>query len=454
MPNNIDVNIQGRDNLTPAMAQARRKTEAEANKLRNNVQSQFRQLGQNILSQVGGPLGMLANQLGGIQHPLGVLIGGVTALGGAFLSLSKRAAEANAAVSTDSQSLLVGFENLKERISDNLNIIGGQGISVFNKFFDLIGVGATKQQLLNEQIKRQNEIIINTVKSTDEYIGKLKEFLIASDRLAASTLARDYFEAVAKGSTSLANSYFRQITNLQILQGRYKNMTEDVKTLTTEQKKLNTALDTTNTLALQGAALGELDKSYEEFTQRLTEIFGKIQAINEAQNESEASQARSDFIDAHNAKLQQQKDLYQQIGQNVRNMVANLAHALIFSQDIGDVIKSTIASFFQLAISRYIPIPPGANGIVAMQSGSIVRRPTPALIGEAGPEAVVPLSPNKARQRQEIMDAAGLSGGAVTLNISMPNIRSIDPVTVRNVLLPEFNRQIRRGEKLLASKLR
>lgn len=457
MADRIDVTIQGHDKLSPEMAKARRKTEIEATKLRNNVQSQFRQLGQNILSQVGGPLGIVANQLGGIRHPIGIAIGGITALAGGFLSLSKRAAELNASVSTDSKSLLVGFENLKQRVNDNLNIIGGKGISIFNRFFDLIGVGATKQQILNEEIKRSHELIIATVKSSDEYISKLKEFIVASDRLAETTLTKDYFEAVANGSTRLANSYFRQITNLRILQNRYKNMSEDVKTLADDHKKLNTELEKTNTLALQGAALGALDKSYQDFSARMTEILGKIDAINEAQAESEAIQARQELHDLimtdNRAK---QKDDLQEAVQLQNEMANSMGQAAIQAKNFSNFLQQAALSVVSIAIRATLA---GSGlgflgGLLPFQHGGIVRRPTRALIGEAGPEAVVPLSPGKSAQRDAVMQAAGLTNNNVSLSFNMPNVRSIDQVAIRNELLPAINRQIRRGEKLIASKLR
>jgi hypothetical protein len=56
--------------------------------------------------------------------------------------------------------------------------------------------------------------------------------------------------------------------------------------------------------------------------------------------------------------------------------------------------------------------------LVPHANGGIVTSPTPALIGEAGPEAVIPL--NRPARAAEIMRQAGLSGvgGGVTINVN------------------------------------
>lgn len=57
----------------------------------------------------------------------------------------------------------------------------------------------------------------------------------------------------------------------------------------------------------------------------------------------------------------------------------------------------------------------GLPDIPELANGGIITQPTLAIVGEAGPEAVVPLSrPNRARQ---IMNSAGLSGAGALVNI-------------------------------------
>ena len=70
------------------------------------------------------------------------------------------------------------------------------------------------------------------------------------------------------------------------------------------------------------------------------------------------------------------------------------------------------------------------------------------------PEAIVPLARRRARDRAEVMQRAGLNSSNITVNLNMPNVTSPDPITLRSQIIPALNRQVRRGEKLIASKLR
>jgi hypothetical protein len=57
---------------------------------------------------------------------------------------------------------------------------------------------------------------------------------------------------------------------------------------------------------------------------------------------------------------------------------------------------------------------PHVPSIPHLAYGAIIDRPTLALVGEAGPEVVVPLSPARANRRNALMDEAGLSDGSGT----------------------------------------
>ena len=58
------------------------------------------------------------------------------------------------------------------------------------------------------------------------------------------------------------------------------------------------------------------------------------------------------------------------------------------------------------------------RGFTPFAEGGIVTRPTMALIGEAGPEAVVPLS---SASGASSVGAGGMSGGgSMTVNVNMP----------------------------------
>lgn len=85
---------------------------------------------------------------------------------------------------------------------------------------------------------------------------------------------------------------------------------------------------------------------------------------------------------------------------------------------IGSSIRGAIGG----ALSK-IPVVGGAlSGIVGHADGGIVTRPELAVIGEAGPEAVIPL--DRPQRAQEVMAQAGLSGGGTTVVVETMNVRN------------------------------
>ena len=57
----------------------------------------------------------------------------------------------------------------------------------------------------------------------------------------------------------------------------------------------------------------------------------------------------------------------------------------------------------------------GIGTMFGFADGGVVTGPTNALIGEAGPEAVVPLGAHKSAERQAVMSQSGLSGGGISI---------------------------------------
>lgn len=99
-----------------------------------------------------------------------------------------------------------------------------------------------------------------------------------------------------------------------------------------------------------------------------------------------------------------------------------------------DAIQAVIRKINDIAGSIGKKISKGfdfVKGLVGLADGGIVNRPTPALIGEAGPEAVIPL--NK------------LSGMGMTININNPTIR--DDADIRK-LTDQISRELqKRGNR-------
>lgn len=66
----------------------------------------------------------------------------------------------------------------------------------------------------------------------------------------------------------------------------------------------------------------------------------------------------------------------------------------------------------------------GGDKIPALAAGGIINRPTLAVIGEAGPEAVIPLSKMRDENFLNNFGGGGGSGGNVTINVQTPDVAS------------------------------
>ena len=93
------------------------------------------------------------------------------------------------------------------------------------------------------------------------------------------------------------------------------------------------------------------------------------------------------------------------------------------------------------------------TGIASMfADGGIVSGPTNAIIGEAGPEAVIPLGAHKSAERQAVMAQAGLSGGGISIgNIVINGDARLTATEVRGMLQTELpkalNKSLLRGSR-------
>lgn len=90
----------------------------------------------------------------------------------------------------------------------------------------------------------------------------------------------------------------------------------------------------------------------------------------------------------------------------------------------------------------------GSGSMKAYAYGGVVNTPTMGLVGEAGPEAIVPLSPNKRGAANAVMNQAGLGGvtiGDIVINggsnLSSGEIRAI----IRQDLPPILRQEMMRG---------
>jgi SLT domain-containing protein len=102
----------------------------------------------------------------------------------------------------------------------------------------------------------------------------------------------------------------------------------------------------------------------------------------------------------------------------VKGLIAVFKTGAGFVADIGRALANYVIGLLNRAIPDKLPIPgkdinlPN-NPIPQLAEGGIVTRPTLALIGEAGPEAVIPL---KDAKRRAPMQSRGLGGNSIVMN--------------------------------------
>lgn len=144
-------------------------------------------------------------------------------------------------------------------------------------------------------------------------------------------------------------------------------------------------------------------------------------------------------------KSEKMKVTLEDIGGAASSTLVDLAMgATTFKEALADVTDQIIRMALQMAIMSAFstpgvggnPVPKAGKGLVAMANGGIVKGPTPALIGEAGPEAVIPLTRNEKGE-------FGLAGGE-TVNNTTFNLVSPDARGIKDMLLndPKLVRQM------------
>lgn len=83
---------------------------------------------------------------------------------------------------------------------------------------------------------------------------------------------------------------------------------------------------------------------------------------------------------------------------------------------INDKVIGGINSLLEFKVMGVTINPPDIPRIPLLANGAIVDRPTLAVVGEAGPEAVIPLSAGRAGRRAALMEEAGLTGAGLTVD--------------------------------------
>jgi len=367
---------------------------------------------------------------------------GLLLAGGAGVRALTAVAEKTKLTNVESQKFLIAIENFKKRYEEAAQVI----LPFINRFLALTQVAATAQQLNNEKIKNAialYEKFKNTRTPAEEKWLKISERVL--DQLKEEKIEREKSQAAAQRKAEIAAQAARD-----------------------EARAINEATNALKQISdLERQSTRDEARESNELLRTRQELLNTLQELDREEREAETEKA----LEVQKQKAEDLQRAYYAMGQTAISAFEQIAFSSGTTEDkikgLAQLITTTIlraafasatggasesgallGSLFGFKRGGIIP-----QDIPHAQSGMIVRRPTLVATGEnSQPEAIVPLAPNRARDRARVMQDARLStSGNVTVNLNLPNISFLDPITLRNRIMPEINRQVRRGERLVSS---
>ena len=201
----------------------------------------------------------------------------------------------------------------------------------------------------------------------------------ADEFSAAGFKTRDELEQTARTAVSL---YQRMKDS-----GKF-TASELQRAFVQAQEAMRNAMADTSQLDAMDAIKGKIGELNQEY-QRL------FQAVSNEAPEEEMGVIERQMRDRMQAIEQERGGLENQLKQMTLDLENSFASVADNAKDAAKAIADAFANL-KLTVPVTFDVGAGAPGIPSLGSGGIVRRPTLALIGESGPEAVVPLSGNSA----------------------------------------------------------
>ena len=192
-----------------------------------------------------------------------------------------------------------------------------------------------------------------------------------------------------------------------------------------------------NTARLAGNRLAEVDLGYDLAIQQLKEdgVTGNNLELAQSNlltqytlDRLDAVNGLADAQDNLNEKTDKYKITLDQVKDTLTNQMTSAIEGLIdgtktLRQSLSDLLRTFASMFLRSGIGSLVgKIFPSAkgnvfaqNGIVPYAKGGYIGRPTMALMGEAGPEAVLPL--RRGRGGRLGVETSGGGVGSVTVNV-------------------------------------
>lgn len=167
----IKIQIVAEDKATPVVNKAFDNTARKSNEVAGKVGDRFRDVFENVSQNATGAFGSVAGGLFKLPGIAGIAVGAILGIGGAFVAMATKSAEATAATNSDSARFLANINSLKNSLSGAVDIVGSGVVPVFNRLAEIFGFGAKKA----DEFKIAYDAALTAFKTQKDEIAQLVE---------------------------------------------------------------------------------------------------------------------------------------------------------------------------------------------------------------------------------------------------------------------------------------
>lgn len=379
-----------------------RNTENDAKRLADQTKGKFKDVALNISGNFAGAGGQIVESLGSIGHPIALIGAAAVGLGAALFSMAKRFAEGNAESNVEAAKFLVSLDKISASFGQLFDWVAERLLPIFNKFFSLIGQGATEQ----EALAKQTEIVAQKTNEVTKAVEK-NVAVVVREMPKAATAVNVFSGAIADTGMRMTAMNLELAALPAHLEGI--NATTQVS-LTIWENFLSTIGQTVS----------------EQFTIKEA-LDGVFAAVNNGL--SGLSSGLAQFIVLGDQANFNMKRLGQTIATDVLNALIKV------------ILKMTLLRF----LSNFLP---GFGGLAASAGSGFLNS---IGISNAGFGNGVASAGNFGNF------GGGLASGAVSgvnaagvgnISLNFPNISRLTSTDLRFTVLPALNRALRDGEIL------
>ena len=332
----------------------------------------------------------------------------------------------NAEYFNDQISILqIQFDGFRKQLADALLPALNAILEVFSDLFDSGQDFTPLFQVIEAGIRGVASVVLGLVQATRFFVRTLQD-LVKIATLVGQGKFGEAFDVAKTGLADTRTQFFEDIkAQGKIFTGRsevgatYGGGGRDFRPVT-EQLDQTTEKTSGNTKEMSvdlAIFLADLEASVAAADQLEKEQFAAGAAIAEQLNQQ----------DQLNESTNKYKITLDQIKDTLANQMTSAIEGLIdgtktLGESLSGLLRTFASMFLRSGVNRLVDLIPSAkgnvfaqNGIVPYAKGGYIGRPTMALMGEAGPEAVLPL--RRGRGGRLGVETSGGGVGSVVVNV-------------------------------------